>query len=1003
MKRNILSLSSLFLLGFVATSWSQATEAYTNPENEYHKALSLYNRKLYKPAQQLFREQYLHSGDADVRSQSQYYTASTAIRLGEPGADALMQKFIDENPDSPLGISAYMDVANFYFQQGNYKSALQWYDKINDSEINWQDKDRYNFQKGYALFASGKRKEAEKYFNQVRSSKEFGSDANYYLGYIAYDSDDYSSASTYFERVQDDEQLSKNLSYFQADMNFKQGKFEAAAQEGLKQLGKTRNPQEVSELNKIIGESYFNLKKYKEALPYLKEYKGKRGKYSNTDYYYLGYAYYQQKEYGNAIEQFNKIIGGRDAVAQNAYYHLAECYLETGQKQQALNAFRNAYQMDFEPQIKKDAHLNYARLSYDIGNPYESVPGVLLAYQQAYPNDNKEEIQRLLIDSYISSGNYQAAIDLLEKSSNPKDKEIYQKAVFYRGLELYNEKQYESALKYLKKAVPAPGALGARALYWAGESAYQLNDFAEAKTYFVQFLNHSQSSSTSEYGAIYYNLAYADFNQKNYGEAITNFDKYLKTNPSNKVWANDANLRLADAYFVEGKYWPAMETYNKVINSKAEDEDYAAYQKAISYGFVDRTARKIEDLEAFVKKYTTSNLRQGAMFELANTYVSQGNDAKALQLYSRIQSEYKNGNYVPRAMLREGLVYYNQNNNQKALEVFRKIARDYPSTTESTQAVATAKLIYVDTGKVDEYATWAKSLGYVDVSDAELDSATYEAAERQYMQQNEKEAIAGFEKYLSQFPQGLRANNARFYLAQLYYGANQKAKALPLYERVAEGGTGEFTEQALTRLTQILLDENNDAKAKPYLETLERTSVITQNKIYAQSNLMRIYYNDGQYAQSVAYANKVLAEKSVDNRVRNDAQTILARSNMKTGDEANARKAYAQVQKTATGSLAAEALYYDAYFKNKDKNYKASNETVQKLAKEYGGYKEFAAKGLVVMAKNFQALGDAYQASYILESVITNFADYPEVVAEARRELASVKAEAAKSNSSVQL
>ena len=108
-----------------------------------------------------------------------------------------------------------------------------------------------------------------------------------------------------------------------------------------------------------------------------------------------------------------------------------------------------------------------------------------------------------------------------------------------------------------------------------------------------------------------------------------------------------------------------------------------------------------------------------------------------------------------------------------------------------------------------------------------------------------------------------------------------------------------------------------------------------------------------------------------------------------------------EVQKTATGSLAAEALYYDAYFKNKEGNYKASNEIVQKIAKDYGGHKEFAAKSLIVMAKNFNGLKDAYQASYILESVAKNFKEYPEVVAEAKKELAAVKAEAAKSNSSV--
>jgi hypothetical protein len=55
----------------------------------------------------------------------------------------------------------------------------------------------------------------------------------------------------------------------------------------------------------------------------------------------------------------------------------------------------------------------------------------------------------------------------------------------------------------------------------------------------------------------------------------------------------------------------------------------------------------------------------------------------------------------------------------------------------------------------------------------------------------------------------------------------------------------------------------------------------------------------------------------------------------------------------AKGELAAEALYYDAYFKNKDGKFDASNTTVQKLSKDYSGYKYFGAKGLVVMAKEF--------------------------------------------------
>ena len=136
--------------------------------------------------------------------------------------------------------------------------------------------------------------------------------------------------------------------------------------------------------------------------------------------------------------------------------------------------------------------------------------------------------------------------------------------------------------------------------------------------------------------------------------------------------------------------------------------------------------------------------------------------------------------------------------------------------------------------------------------------------------------------------------------------------------------------------------------------------------------------------------------------MKSDAQIIIARSAIKTGDEDKAKDAYAQVEKIATGALAAEALFYNAFFKNKEGNYQASNTTVQKLASDYSSYKYYSAKGLVLMAKNYDALGDAFQATYILESVITNFSEFDDVVAEAQSELSRIKTEEAKTNASVE-
>ncbi|WP_371815884.1 hypothetical protein [Flavobacterium sp. CS20] len=99
----------------------------------------------------------------------------------------------------------------------------------------------------------------------------------------------------------------------------------------------------------------------------------------------------------------------------------------------------------------------------------------------------------------------------------------------------------------------------------------------------------------------------------------------------------------------------------------------------------------------------------------------------------------------------------------------------------------------------------------------------------------------------------------------------------------------------------------------------------------------------------------------------------------------------------------AEALYYKAYFLNQSGDFEQSNQVIQnQLAKNYSRYREFGVKALVIMAKNYYALGDAFQANYILESVVKNYTDkYPKVAEEAQKELNILKAKEAKTNASV--
>ena len=999
--KKLIILVSVLLLNFY--SFAQQSATYTHDLVDYQKALTLYNNKQYQAAQSLFDKIIDITEDEQLESDCAYYYANCAVRLNQLNADNLIEDFVEKYPTSTKKNTAFIDVADYYFDNGKYAYARKWYEKVDEGSISRTERDKFSFNYGYSLYSTQDEAGAQKYLNRVVNSKEYGSQAKYYIGFMAYEGDDYNKANEYFEQVSNDEKYKEKLSYYQADLNFKLGNFEKAITMAKEQMPKS-SPAEKSELNKVIGESYFNLKKYDEAIPYLKEYKGKGGKWSNTDYYQLGYAYYKQNDFEKAISEFNKIVSGDNSVAQNAYYHLGESYINLGKKQEALNAFRNASQMDYDLKIQEDAYLNYAKISYEIGNPYQSVPQVLTSYLDKYPKTAvKEEIEILLIDSYITSKNYKEAFKLLEGKNSFESKVALQKVAFYRGIEIYNEGNYSEAKKMFEKSLKEPrdAKFTARATFWKAETDYNIGNFSDALIGFKQFQQQAEASTTPEFNNLEYNLAYTYFKQKNYPKATELFKSFISNKKEDKLRLNDAYLRLGDGYFVSSDYQDAIIAYEKAIAINEIETDYSSFQKAMSYGYIGKGSTKVQELNSFIDKYNKSSLRDDAMYELANSYVKANQTDKAMSMYDRLNAEYKASIFIPKSMLRQGLVHYNASQNDQALTKFKKVAKDYPNSEEAIQAVSTARLIYIDLGRVDEYAAWVKTLDYINVTDVELDNTTYLAAEKQYLDGNTDKAITQFNNYLNQFPNGTYALRGHFYLAELYTKKVLPENARPHYEYVVNKPKGEYTEQSLVKLSETYLNASQWNKALPLLKRLETEADYPQNIIYAQSNLMNAYYQLDNYKDAEAYAEKVLTKSKLDNKVKSDAQIIIARSAIKTGNESKAKTAYAEVEKIATGALAAEALYYNGYFKNKEGKYEASNTIVQKLAKDYSSYKYYSAKGLVVMAKNFYALNDAFQATYILESVITNFAEFTDVVAEARTELSKIKAEEAKTNSSI--
>src|SRR5690606_25889135 len=127
---------------------------YTNELVDYQKALTLYNNKQYQAAQSLFDKIIDETDDEQLKSDAVYYYANSAVRLNQINADSLIEDFVETYPTSTKKNTAYLDVADYYFANGQYAYARKWYEKVDEGSISRTERDKFSFNYGYSLYST---------------------------------------------------------------------------------------------------------------------------------------------------------------------------------------------------------------------------------------------------------------------------------------------------------------------------------------------------------------------------------------------------------------------------------------------------------------------------------------------------------------------------------------------------------------------------------------------------------------------------------------------------------------------------------------------------------------------------------------------------------------------------------------------------------------------------------------------------------------------------------
>ena len=158
------TFSRLFILiVFTTTSsvFAQQSAIYSNDLKDFNKAIALLKDDQFASAQIIFNKVQHTTKDTEIKSDCAYYIANCAIHLNRTNAGGLLERFLTENPASTKSNQAYKDVAYYYFGQKDYVQALSYFEKVQDYQLQQDDKDKFYFQKGYSYFVNKNKKQGE--------------------------------------------------------------------------------------------------------------------------------------------------------------------------------------------------------------------------------------------------------------------------------------------------------------------------------------------------------------------------------------------------------------------------------------------------------------------------------------------------------------------------------------------------------------------------------------------------------------------------------------------------------------------------------------------------------------------------------------------------------------------------------------------------------------------------------------------------------------------------
>ncbi len=943
----------------------------------------------------------------DLLAEARFYQAVCAFNLLNSNSTALFKAYLADYPAHNRGNEAYFYIGKMHYMRRAYKEAIIPLENVESGNLTKEQLIETRFMLGYGYYKGGRDRDAMNKFRQIKDAEgPWGEMGAYFYAVLAYQSGEYAAAYEAFNRVKPEAKYAKNIEELKASCLLKLERYDELDELGAKLL---KNPRGASsEVYFILGNAAYDRGKYAECITYFEKYESKRGSLNRMGHYRMGYSQYRAKEYAKAEKHFQKVTLEDDELAQNAFYYLGHCFLKLNKQDHARVAFKKAASGSANKEISEEALYQYAKLSFET-HYFEDALTALQDFLKAYPDSPyTDEGKSLIGEILLYSSNYKEAIDYLEENDglrNNRSRTAYQRACYFYATSMFEKRIYDTSSEFFKKAYNQnqDPKITILAYFWRAESLFRQKAYKESISGYRAFLNQPYVAKHELYPMAWYGLAWSELSQSNFETAGKNFEKFigLADRRKNKEQYIDALLRAGDCEFALKSYTGALRYYQQVRDFKGPFADYAIYQIGLVQIRKQEYQRGAETLSKLAMRYQKSVYREDALIMAAQTYHAWLDDWSNTAKYAKILiKDHPDSKHIPTAVSLLGISEGKSGNQQKAIYWFKIAATEHCYDESARNGALTNLADLLSPSEYDQVEKQSRDkcpMVRSGANDEKAEELAINIADQRFFDENYPSAADRYAQYYRDFPRGKYLFQAKYYHGQCLEKSGKPDEALQDYEFIYEHAkTNDFTVKALKSAADIQFANGNKMAAMELYAAMNDKSTRIEDRLAAQFGKATVELANENYEAAKSILTSIYTDPNTTDYSRTKANVKIAVCEYFLSNRPRALEIFQEVTENYTNVFGAESQYYTARILYDDQRYDDSKTEALVFNEKFLGYNYWKAKAFLVLAEDYLALQDTFQATDgTLESLVSNLTKenaYPEIREEAERRLLEIRA-----------